>query len=461
MNKLLLAILFLTIAAPTFAGKEKEKKEKEPKLEAGMYARFNTTKGIILCELEFEKAPMTVANFVGLAEGNFSVDTFNYTTPFYDSIKFHRVIANFMIQGGDPLGNGSGGPSHSMYDETRDDLLHSGPGILSMANSDPRNSKKPFSNAGKTNGSQFFITHKATPHLNGLHTVFGHVIYGQEVVDAIEKDDIVIEVTIIRKGKAAKQFDATAVFKEEAYYKTPEGQLVLVKNNEALISAKNAQIEILEKESAAQTKEKKKLKIDDEVAALKEEVSFLEKQNKNIADAIAAKEKVKIEKERIAKCASMSIDEYNKFFFAEVKKQYPTAQQTASGLVYVIQNSGDSTAITQGAVVNAHCTGNFRNDGSKFFSTKDGQGAPMKFRYKIDRMVLGWEEGMAMLGAGGKAIFFLPYHLAYGAAGRAPAIPPYSDLNFTTHIITVAPPVPHNEHDGHDHSGHDHSGHGH
>jgi len=134
MNKLLLSILCFTLVTTAFAGGGEDKEVELPKLEDGMYAKFNTTKGIILCVLEFEKAPMTVANFVGLAEGNLKVDTNVYDKPFYDGVKFHRVIADFMIQGGDPLGTGSGGPNHRMYDETRKDLSHSSPGILSMAN---------------------------------------------------------------------------------------------------------------------------------------------------------------------------------------------------------------------------------------------------------------------------------------------------------------------------------------
>jgi len=458
MNKLLLSILCFTLVTTAFAGGGEDKEVELPKLEDGMYAKFNTTKGIILCVLEFEKAPMTVANFVGLAEGNLKVDTNVYDKPFYDGVKFHRVIADFMIQGGDPLGTGSGGPNHRMYDETRKDLSHSSPGILSMANSDPRNSKSPYSNAGKTNGSQFFITHKATTHLDGLHTVFGHVIFGQNIVDKITKNDVMTSVTIIRVGKAAEAFDATAVYKEEAFYKTPEGQLALVKNNEPLISDLKAKIEVLEKKSEAQNKEKKKAKIDAKMAPLKLEFASLEEETKRITDALAQKEKEKVLNAHIAKCSAMSVGDYNKVFFAEIQKLHPTAQQTASGLVYVIENVGDTTTrITPGVAVEAHCTGNFRLDGSKFFSTLNGKGEPMKFKYKVNRMVIGWEEGMAMLGAGGKAVFYLPYHLAYGPQGRAPAIPAYADLNFITHILSVKPAAVHDANDGHDHSGHSHN----
>ncbi|MFD1553143.1 peptidylprolyl isomerase [Putridiphycobacter roseus] len=174
------------------------------KLAHGMYAVMATNKGDILLALEYEKTPLTVANFVGLAEGDFENDTLVFDQPFYDGLLFHRVISNFMIQGGDPNGNGQGGPGYKFYDEFHDSLKHDGPGILSMANS-----------GVATNGSQFFITHKATPWLNGKHTVFGHVVKGQDVVNEIAQNDTIQKVTIYRFGKAAKKFKETEVFEAE------------------------------------------------------------------------------------------------------------------------------------------------------------------------------------------------------------------------------------------------------
>ena len=143
-----------------------------PALDEGLYANILTEKGSIIIKLEIEKAPITVANFVSLSEGeNTMVSDEFKTKKFYNGLKFHRVIQDFMIQGGDPLGIGSGGPGYR-FDDEFSDLTHNGPGILSMANSGPA-----------TNGSQFFITHKATPWLDGKHTVFGQVVEGLEVVD--------------------------------------------------------------------------------------------------------------------------------------------------------------------------------------------------------------------------------------------------------------------------------------
>ena len=169
-----------------------------------MHANIETSKGEIVLFLEFKKTPMTVANFVGLAEGNLANTAKPVGEPYYDGIKFHRVINDFMIQGGDPTGTGGGGPGYKFADEIHPDLKHSGAGILSMANAGPG-----------TNGSQFFITHKATPWLDGKHTVFGHVISGQEVVNSIIQNDIIEKVTIIRKGEAAESFDAPKVFKQK------------------------------------------------------------------------------------------------------------------------------------------------------------------------------------------------------------------------------------------------------
>ncbi len=190
--------------------------EKYPDLEDGVYAEFNTNQGTAVAKLNFQETPLTVANFVALAEGKQEeVDSAYAGKKFYDGLIFHRVIKDFMIQGGDPDGTGRGGPGYKFADEIVDSLQHSKKGILSMANSGPA-----------TNGSQFFITLKETPWLNGRHTVFGEIVMGQDVIDSIgvtetiagdkPKDSIVLNsVSIIRKGSEAKKFDGSAIFKAE------------------------------------------------------------------------------------------------------------------------------------------------------------------------------------------------------------------------------------------------------
>lgn len=170
----------------------------------GIYAKFETSRGDIYTVLEHKKTPMTVANFVGLAEGTITNTAKPAGTPYYDGLKFHRVIPNFMIQGGCPLGTGTGDPGYKFNDEIDETLKHTGPGILSMANAGPG-----------TNGSQFFITHVKTDWLDGKHTVFGHVITGQAVVDSVKQGDVINKLVILRKGKEALAFDAPKVFEFE------------------------------------------------------------------------------------------------------------------------------------------------------------------------------------------------------------------------------------------------------
>jgi len=186
-------------------------------LDDGLYAEFVTNYGTMVAKLEFEKTPATVANFVSLAEGkNPMVDAKYANKKFFEGVIFHRVIDQFMIQGGDPTGTGRGNPGYRFKDEFHPDLKHSKSGILSMANSGP-----------KTNGCQFFITEVPTPHLDGRHSVFGELVVGLDIQDAISnvqtgsgdkpvKDVVIKALNIIRKGQKAKAFNAAKVFATSA-----------------------------------------------------------------------------------------------------------------------------------------------------------------------------------------------------------------------------------------------------
>ena len=171
-------------------------------MQDGLYAKFNTSKGEILVILEFKKTPGTVGNFVALAEGDLENSAKPQGQKYYDGLKFHRVISDFMVQGGCPQGTGTGNPGYQFDDEFHPDLKHNAPGILSMANAGPG-----------TNGSQFFITHIATPWLDNKHTVFGRVEHGQEVVDEVTQDDTIESLEIIRVGKEAESFNAIEAFR--------------------------------------------------------------------------------------------------------------------------------------------------------------------------------------------------------------------------------------------------------
>ena len=171
-------------------------------MQDGIYAKFNTSKGEILVKLTQDKTPGTVGNFVALAEGNMENSAKPQGKPYYDGLKFHRVIADFMVQGGCPSGTGTGDPGYKFDDEFHPDLVHDGPGVLSMANAGPG-----------TNGSQFFITHVATPWLDNKHTVFGHVEEGQDVVDAIAQGDAIETLEIVRVGEEAKNWNAIEAFR--------------------------------------------------------------------------------------------------------------------------------------------------------------------------------------------------------------------------------------------------------
>lgn len=316
----------------------------ENKLADGLYAKFVTDKGDIVCLLEYQKTPLTVANFVGLAEGTKQLGggAGKQGTRFYDGLTFHRVIDNFMIQGGCPLGTGTGGPGYTFPDEFDPTLSHSGPGILSMANAGPN-----------TNGSQFFITHVATPHLDGKHTVFGHVVSGMDVVNAIEKGDVIKTVEIIRVGDEAKAF----------------------KSDQAAFDA-----------------------------------------------LLASREDRAKEKELTAMEKSM----------AQIKKQWPDAITTDSGLKYVVVKEGSGDTPKVGDMVKVHYTGKLL-DGTVFDSSIE-RGTPIDFPVGQGQVIKGWDEALLSMKKGEKRVLIIPSDLGYGPSGRGP-IPPNATMVFDVELV--------------------------
>jgi cyclophilin family peptidyl-prolyl cis-trans isomerase len=341
----------------------------QEKLEKGIYANIKTTKGDIFLKLEPEKAPLTVANFVGLAEGNFKpFDTIKHKSPFYDNIVFHRVVKDFVIQAGDPTGKGNGGPGYRFFDETTNGLPHDGPGILSMAN------------AGlNTNGSQFFITHVATPHLNGKHTVFGKVLEGQDVVDNIqERVDSILTIEIVKKGLRYKWFyNPTKIFRKQ--YKRMEEQ--------------------------QQKRE--------------EAIAKLEAQNKV----------------RLVEAKARNKEEYKEYFLQIIQENYPKAEQTETGLVYVIEDKGKGDGPSKGDKVILHYEASLVY--GQLFDSSRARQTPFEVEYQVSNVIPGFNEGVGLAPNGSKVKIFIPYFLGYGENGRPPRIPPYADLIFDIEVLDI------------------------
>ena len=351
----------------------------------GVFANIETNKGAIIVRLEHEKTPVTVANFVSLAEGkNTFVDEKYKGKPYYDGLIFHRIMKNFMIQGGCPDGIGTGNPGYKFMDEPHDSLLHDKKGILSMANSGPA-----------TNGSQFFITHKETPWLNGKHTVFGEVVKGIEVVDSIaavkigsrskpDVDVVMNTVKIIRNGKEAKKFDAVDIMTE---YFSKEGE----------------RIAALEKEKAEKA-----------AAVLKVKQDFITA--------------LPIEKKK--------------------------ATELPSGLRILSLREGDGPKPKIGQKALVKYAGYLENGSlfdsnykevTKTYDTYDWNREqargyePIAMLFSPDSpLVPGFKEGLLSMKIGDKVRLFIPSHLGYGEHGSRGVIPPNADLVFDLEITGVA-----------------------
>jgi peptidyl-prolyl cis-trans isomerase A (cyclophilin A) len=369
-------------------------KEQYPELEDGIYAEFVTNKGTMVAKLTYDKTPVTVANFVALAEGTHPGVSDEYKgKPFYNGIIFHRVIDKFMIQGGDPTGTGSGNPGYKFEDEFHPDLKHDKPGILSMANSGPA-----------TNGSQFFITEVPTPHLDNRHSVFGELVLGLDIQDSISNvatagankpvEDVVIQqLNIIRKGKEAKAFNAPKVFEEE------------------LPKIKERQEQIREE------------------ARKKAEAEQAEREAKNIEAGTEMK---------------VVLDDY-----------LAKAKTLDSGLkIYTITN-GNGPKPAPGSTVKMNYEGYF-TDGRLFDtsvqSVAERHGMlneqraaanayqPMPMPISPDSgMVAGFKEAAALMKVGDKVFAYMPSHLAWGERGAGGGfIPPNADVIFIMEMVSMA-----------------------
>ncbi|WP_034920551.1 peptidylprolyl isomerase [Gillisia sp. CAL575] len=353
-------------------------KEDYPDLKDGLYAEFNTNKGSFIAELYYKETPTTVANFVSLAEGDSHkmVDSTSKGKKYYDGLIFHRVIKDFMIQGGDPTGTGSGDPGYKFPDEIVDSLSHATKGTLSMANAGPG-----------TNGSQFFITLAPTPWLDGKHTIFGKVLEGQAVVDSIgmvktvardkpEQDVVLESLKIIRKGKEAKDFKAAKTFE----------------SNLANAKVKEEEAEVAKSEMKKENASK--------FMALKEEAKELESGIK--IHYLEKGEDVKIPE------GSMVMVNYAGYF--EDGTLFDTSWQD------VAEQNGALNHVKRDQM------------GYQPMATKYGPDAPM---------IPGFRDGITSMNVGDRAVVFIPSHLGYGERGAGGVIPPNTDLIFEIEIVEI------------------------
>ncbi|MFK7832356.1 MAG: peptidylprolyl isomerase [Winogradskyella sp.] len=373
-----------------------------PDLDDGLYAEFVTTKGTMVAKLYHDKVPVTVANFVALAEGNHPMAEEKYKgKPFYDGITFHRVMDNFMIQGGDPTASGTGTPGYKFAADFSADLKHDKPGILSMANGGGIN----------TNGSQFFITEAPYPRGDAFdaqgkmkpcdqrgvscHSVFGELVKGLEVQDSISNvkvaarnkpvEDVVIsKLNIIRKGSAAKSFDAPKIFTEEM----PKVEENILKAKEEAQKAAKARAEVARKEWLKNSESLKGRRI-----------------------------------------------------------------ESPTGMAMIFTNESNGVTPKSTDRVNIDCAGYLEN-GDLFWTTKKdvaekngkyderqdqaGRYAPFDMPYnETARLIAGFREAMLNMKIGDKARVFIPYYLGYGENGNPPVIPPSANLVFDVELVSI------------------------
>tara|TARA_R110002096_G_scaffold66864_1_gene162576 strand:- start:1972 stop:3105 length:1134 start_codon:yes stop_codon:yes gene_type:complete len=353
-------------------------KAQYPDLEDGIYAEIVTTKGTMVAKLAYEEAPITVANFISLAEGtNTMVDSAYKGKKFYNGLIFHRVIDKFMIQSGDPLGTGKGNPGYKFRDEFHPDLKHDKPGILSMANGGPN-----------SNGCQFFITEIPKPHLDNTYNVFGELVIGIDIQDSISnveistkrkdkpaKDVVIKELNIIRKGKEAKKFDAPKIFINH------------------FVEAERAEKEKLAKAEAI-------------IQATKDK---FDEQRKNTVALPSGLEYVITEKgtgEKLPQDAKV-LAHYAVYF--ENGKLIETSKLEIAEACDVVNEKRKA------------------QNGYKPITCDIGPDA---------QMISGFKEGLQQLSVGDKATLFIPYHLAYGESGTR-GIPGKSNIIFEIEVIEL------------------------
>lgn len=354
-------------------------KDKHSKLPDGLYADIETNKGSIVVKLDFVKAPITVANFVSLAEGkNTFVNEKFKGKPFFEGLKFHRVINDFMIQTGDPLGDGTGDTGYKFRDEITDLQFDKG-GVLAMANSGPA-----------SNSSQFFITHVATPWLEGKHTIFGHVVEnGMDVVNKIEQDDVIKKITIIKKGIKAKKFNAVKIFND---FFTHEAENL---KKQALTDAKN------KKEYETKYKIVKEQK-----------VAYFED---------------------IRKTATKTVSGLKYKIISKGKGKKPTLGSTV-----FIDYSGflENGELFDSSITEVAST--FGKLNQQRANAK--QYTPIPYQAgKKDGMIPGFIEGIEKMSFGDKAVLFIPSNLAYGAQGAGGVIPPNATIIFEVELLESMP----------------------
>ena len=315
----------------------------------GLFARITTNRGEIIVRLEYQKTPLTVCNFIALAEGNMA----NHRgRRYYDGLTFHRVISksngdrdDFMIQGGCPQGNGMGGPGYRFPDEFDSTLKHNRPGVLSMANAGPG-----------TNGSQFFITIVPTPHLDNRHTVFGYVVQGQNIVNTTKQGDTIQSISIIRNGAAANAFKADQ------------------ENFDRLLGQAGA-------------------------------------------------------------ASDRNLQAQRQADIAKINAAYPSTQQTASGMRYIIQKEGTGGKPARGRTVSVHYTGKLL-DGT-VFDDSILRGQPIEFQAGSGRVIQGWDEIVLDMKVGEKRLVIIPPELAYGDRAVGGVIPPNSFLIFEMELVRI------------------------